>query len=409
MNANDPKHHHRASGEQGLRAKPGSVSRLLAACLAALALAGVTAAGASADRSGARSAPMLLGLMDDALLGNIPDVAFPVVKNLHPQIIRYDLSWAHTAPTKPADATNPDDPAYDWSLPDSVVTRAEALGIPVLLTIEVTPKWAGGGTGNKAPVNMASLQAFAYAAATRYSGQHVVPATGQALPAVTRWEAWDEPNTTSHLTPQYSCHCSSAKPVSPGIYAKILKAIYTGVHSAGTHAGVTETVAGGATKPNYSGPKTFEPAVAPLRFLQLLGTHHPPLDVYSHHPYRTDVGLKAGQTEGPNDISFDDLPRLIAALDKAFPGKHLHLWITEFGLQTNPPDPYQGVSLSAQAVQLRRNVAVARANPRIDMLIWFLIRDEQVRKPFAAGFQTGLTFTNGKLKPSWRVFRSLAH
>ena len=42
------------------------------------------------------------------------------------------------------------------------------------------------------------------------------------------------------------------------------------------------------------------------------------------------------------------------------------------------------------------------------MLIWFLIRDEQVRKPFAAGFQTGLSFTNGRLKPAWSVFRSLA-
>ena len=30
------------------------------------------------------------------------------------------------------------------------------------------------------------------------------------------------------------------------------------------------------------------------------------------------------------------------------------------------------------------------------MLVWFLIRDEQVRKPFAAGFQTGLSFTNGR-------------
>ena len=77
----------------------------------------------------------------------------------------------------------------------------------MLLTIEVTPKWAGGGTGNKPPVNMAKLQAFAYAAATRYSGQHIVPSTGQVLPAVTRWEAWNEPNTTSHLKPQYSCRC----------------------------------------------------------------------------------------------------------------------------------------------------------------------------------------------------------
>ena len=382
--------------------------RLLAACLAALALAAVAAAGASAEQSRARSGPMLLGVMDDALLANVPTVAFPAVQQLHPQVIRYDVSWANTAPRKPAVATDPSDPAYNWTLVDQVVTGADALGVPVLLTLEVTPRWAGGGTGNKAPVNMASLQAFAYAAATRYSGTWVDPATGQVLPAVTRWEAWNEPNTTSHLTPQYSCHCTSAVPVSPGIYAKILKAIYTGVHSAGTHAGVIETVAGGATKPNYSGPKTFEPAVAPLRFLQLLGQRHPPLDVYSHHPYRTNVGKTTGQKEGPNDISFADLPRLIAGLDKAFPGKHLHLWITEFGLQTNPPDAYQGVSLGTQSLQLRRNVAAARANPRIDMLIWYLIRDEQTRKPFAAGFQTGLSFTNGKLKPSWGVFRSLA-
>ena len=53
-------------------------------------------------------------------------------------------------------------------------------------------------------------------------------------------------------------------------------------------------------------------------------------------------------------------------------------------------------------------MAASRANPRIDMLIWFLIRDEQVRQPFAAGFQTGLSFTNGRLKPAWSVFRSLA-
>ncbi len=382
--------------------------RLVAACLAAVVLTAVAATGASADQGRARSGPMLLGVMDDALLANLPAIAFPAVQQLHPQIIRYDVSWAATAPRKPADATNPDDPAYNWAPVDQVVVNADALGVPVLLTVEVTPKWAGGGTGNKPPVNMASLQAFAYAAATRYSGQHIVPSTGQVLPAVTRWEAWNEPNTTSHLKPQYSCRCSSAVPVSPTIYARILTAIYKGVHSAGTHAGITETVAGGATKPNYSGPKTYEPAVAPLRFLLLLGKKHPPLDVYSHHPYRTDVGLKKGQVEGPNDISFADLPRLIAGLDQAFPRKHLHLWITEFGLQTNPPDSFQGVSLGTQSLQLRRNVASARANPRIDMLIWYLIRDEQTRKPFAAGFQTGLAFTNGTLKPSWSVFRSLA-
>jgi hypothetical protein len=384
------------------------MKRLLTAWLVAIALVAVAAGGASAEGGRERAAPMLLGVMDDALLGNVPDIAFPAVEQLHPQVIRYDLSWAHVAARKPAVATDPNDPAYDWARTDQVVLRADALGVPVMLTIEVTPRWAGGGTGNKPPVNMATLQAFSYAAATRYSGQFVVPSTGQVLPAVTRWEAWNEPNTTSHLTPQYSCRCATAVPVAPRTYAKMLKAIYTGVHSAGTRAGVAEIVAGGATKPNYSGPKTFEPAVAPLRFLQELGKYHPPLDVYSHHPYRTDAGKKKGQIPNPNDIAFADLPRLISGLDKAFPGKRLHLWITEFGLQTSPPDGFQGVSLSYQSQQLRRNVASARANPRIDMLVWFLIRDEQVRKPFAAGFQTGLAFTDGKLKPAWSVFRSLA-
>jgi hypothetical protein len=384
------------------------MKRVLTTWLAALALVAVAATGASADEGRARSGPMLLGVMDDALLGNVPDIAFPAVEQLHPQVIRYDVSWARTAPRKPAEATNPDDPAYDWSMVDQVVVRADALGVPVVLTLEVTPRWAGGGTGNQAPVNMASLQDFAYAAATRYSGQHVVPATGLILPAVTRWEAWNEPNTTSHLKPQYSCRCATAVPVAPTIYARILAAIYRGIHAAGTRAGITEIVAGGATKPNYSGPKTYEPAVAPLRFALLLGKRRPPLDVYSHHPYRTDVGKKAGQLPGVNDIGFADLPKLISGLDKAFPGKRLHLWVTEFGLQTNPPDSFQGVSLSFQSQQLRRNVASARANPRIDMLVWFLIRDEQPRKPFAAGFQTGLAFTNGNVKPAWSVFRALA-
>ena len=68
--------------------------------------------------SRARSGPMLLGVMDDALLANVPDVAFPAVQQLHPQVIRYDVSWANTAPRKPANATDPSDPAYNWALVD---------------------------------------------------------------------------------------------------------------------------------------------------------------------------------------------------------------------------------------------------------------------------------------------------
>ena len=127
------------------------MKRLLTLLLAVFVLVAVASTTASADQKRTRSAPMLLGVMDDALLGNVPDIAFPAVQQLHPQVIRYDVSWAHTAPNKPADATNPDDPAYDWSMVDQVVLRADSLGVPVLLTLEVTPRWAGGGTATRPP------------------------------------------------------------------------------------------------------------------------------------------------------------------------------------------------------------------------------------------------------------------
>ncbi len=49
------------------------------------------------------------------------------------------------------------------------------------------------------------------------------------------------------------------------------------------------------------------------------------------------------------------------------------VWITEYGFQTNPPDRYFGVSFAKQARYVSKSFAIARANPRIDMMIWFLL------------------------------------
>ena len=40
--------------------------------------------------------------------------------------------------------------------------------------------------------------------------------------------------------------------------------------------------------------------------------------------------------------------------------------------------------------------------------MWFLINDEVIHGPFAAGFQTGLATVTGAKKPSWSAFQSLA-
>ena len=82
----------------------------------------------------------------------------------------------------------------------------------------------------------------------------------------------------------------------------------------------------------------------------------------------------------------------------------MRIWITEYGYQTNPPDTTYGVTWSKQAKYLTQAVAIARTNPRIDMFLWFLLRDEER----LGGWQSGLTTFDGKRKPSLDAFRRAA-
>ena len=76
------------------------------------------------------------------------DVTFPLLQQLHVQEIRLNLYWGGkygVAKTRPARATDPDDPAYDWALYDRTVEYAADNGIHVLFSIFGTPAWANGG------------------------------------------------------------------------------------------------------------------------------------------------------------------------------------------------------------------------------------------------------------------------
>jgi hypothetical protein len=53
---------------------------------------------------------------------------------------------------------------------------------------------------------------------------------------------------------------------------------------------------------------------------------------------------------------------------------------------------------------MREAYGIARRNPRIEMLLWFLARDE-VR---ANGWQSGLVSAGGRRKPSFYEFQELA-
>jgi hypothetical protein len=60
-------------------------------------------------------------------------------------------------------------------------------------------------------------------------------------------------------------------------------------------------------------------------------------------------------------------------------------------------------SWTKQAQYMRQAYAIARANPRISMMLWFLVRDQ----PQIGGWQSGLATVTGAQKPAWSVFKSL--
>ena len=81
------------------------------------------------------------------------------------------------------------------------------------------------------------------------------------------------------------------------------------------------------------------------------------------------------------------------------------IWITEYGYQT-PPDRHYAVSRQQQARYLKQAFSIARANPRIDMMLWFLIRDQGVTRAFD-GWQGGLLSRGGARKPAFRAFQQV--
>ena len=79
--------------------------------------------------------------------------------------------------------------------------------------------------------------------------------------------------------------------------------------------------------------------------------------------------------------------------------------MTEYGYQTNPPDRQYGVSPALQALYMKQAWTKLAANPRVDMMVWFLLRDEA---RVEAGWQSGLYTVGGARKPSREIFERLA-
>jgi hypothetical protein len=374
--------------------------------LAALAATLTVALGIPAA---APAAPGLqVGMYEEAqtLFGN-PDATFPVLARLGVQVLRVNLYWYRVAPFQPSRPANPADLSYDWDVYDRTAFYAQQFGIQLVFSIYGTPGWANGGKGPRhAPTKMTALRSFALAAARRYGGSYR-GADGRTIPLVDKWMAWNEPNQPTFLLPQWVKGANGRYvPESARIYARMCNAIMKGVHAAGREVKEKETVACGVTSPRGNNiARGARPSVSPLVFLREMARAGAEFDVYAHHPYPSSrLETPTSKPEGRTAVTLGNLGALVSELNRLY-GRKMRIWITEYGYQTNPPDKLFGVSWVKQAQYMRQAFAIARANPRVDMMLWFLLKDEQD----LGGWQSGLITAKGKFKPSFAAYRQIAH
>ncbi|MBD0329621.1 MAG: hypothetical protein ICV64_05910 [Thermoleophilia bacterium] len=376
--------------------------------LAAAALAAVLVAApltAAPERTAARG--MLKGLYDQhQLLYGDPDKVFPVFARLNTKVVRVNLVWGGSqgvARRRPANATDPADPAYEWGVYDRLAVHAGRHNIRMVLSVWGTPGWANGGKRQRvAPRNAAHLRAFMTAAARRYGGTYELE-DGTRLPKVHYFLAWNEPNNPAFLHPQFRRAGRRFVMQSPRDYARICNAVVRGVRA----ARASQKVGCGVTGPRGNNlPRGLRPAISPIYFLRAMhAAGARGFDAYAHHPYpgrpsETPRTRLQGRV-GPTAITLGNLDVLIREVTRRWGRKPI--WITEYGYETRPPDRIFGVSPRLQAQYLSQSYAIARRNPRVQMFIWFLLRDERR----LSGWQSGLLRANGRPKPAFTTFRRL--
>lgn len=271
------------------------------------------------------------------------------------------------------------------------------------------------------------------------------------LPRVSYYSIWNEPNQAGWLTPQWVPRPDGAAgfvEAAPRIYRGLVDGAFRGLRASGHE---DDTVLVGETAPKGLHQQGTTRATKPLRFLRQVyclddamrplrgaeaavrdcpqddaGTAafaeaHPGLFAasgYAHHPYELSSPPSRRPTD-PDYVTIGNLSRLTLALRRIFAvyGRQngLPLYLTEFGYNTNPPNPL-GVSLARQAAYIGQAQFIASTNRSVRALTQFLLIDDAPRpgrngvtEGYGATFQTGLQFLGGKRKPSFTAYQLVVH
>ena len=368
-----------------------------------------------------------VSIMDDQLLLNASqgeiDRHMARFRSLGVDRLRVSAFWNQLAPnalsrTKPAGFDGADhlDPRYSFAALDRVVRTAPEYGMSVMLTISTPiPVWASRSPRRENPLwrpKPAEFGAFTSALVSRYAE------------FVDHWGISNEPNQGNWLQPQTD---ERGRLISPHIYRALVHAAYPRIKELDPDsvALVGELAASGRDARGAAAnqrPLRFLRAMAcrdranrPVRSGLCMGFRPVPADAVGHHPYQLLVA-PGRRSENRDDAAINDGPRLLRTLDRLTRvgaldtpgGRRLNVFYTEFGYQTNPPDPFAGVSLAKQRRYLQEAAYLVWRTPRIRGLNQFRLTDGAL-DGFGTNrfreFQSGLVFRNGTRKPAYRIFR----
>src|SRR4051794_1151599 len=376
----------------------------------------------AAPSAASASTQVETGLADDRVLFGDPSVAARTVDDWAAagvDVVRVHARWSAIAPDTNAvlpprefHASDPGDPRYSWAALDRAVGLVRGAGMRVMLAVTGPgPVWSSGDPsrhdGRYKP-SPAHFRAFAAAVATRYAAQ------------VDRYLIWNEPNQPLWLTPQRS----NGAPFSPHLYRDLVNAAVPAIHAADPRSEVVI----GTLAPSGSDGRTANAPVRPLAFLRAFacvdssyralrsgrcaGFVAPSGDGFALHPH----GIRASpdsHARSRDDAPLADLGRFEGVLDRLTRAHRLRvtagttyfrLFLTEFGYQTNPPDRYLGVSPDTQAAWLVRGAQRAYGDPRVRNLTWYVWRDEPLGAKRASGWQSGMLYADGRVKPALQAF-----
>ena len=333
-------------------------------------------------------------------------------------------------------------PLRNWDRYDNLVKKAQELGIQVYFNLTGPgPAWAHEQAPRSQRRNqktwkpkVGAYKQFVTAVGRRYSGTYRDEnGTRGVLPRVGFWSLWNEPNQAGWLSPQWEQRGGSRVPASPALYRRLHQFGYQGLVASG-HG--DDVVLLGETAPLGSSRQTARAPMRPALFLRELACVDPSgarysgaaaaarrcgdlaqrgglhATAYGHHPYTKNVPPTVRDPH-PDALTMANISELgtlldqLSALSDGAIGSGLPLLMTEFGFESNPPDPHSGVPLERQALFNQIGEFMAYQNPRILAQAQFILRDvpplrrhTRNSKAYWFTYQSGLFFQRGQPKPA---------